>query len=98
MKKCSLGISNGGTTMLELIYLRKIVFVYPQNEKEEKFANFLRKKKYKIFIKPKKLSAKKIDQILKINQKKKSLIDNLGVNRIFEIITNNFKKGKKIIN
>ena len=70
MKKCSLGISNGGTTMLELIYLRKIVFVYPQNEKEEKFANFLRKKKYKIFIKPKKLSTNRIDQILKINQKK----------------------------
>ena len=68
MKKCSLGISNGGTTMLELIYLRKIVFVYPQNEKEEKFANFLRKKKYKIFIKPKKLNAKKIDKILKIKK------------------------------
>ena len=50
MKKCSLGISNGGTTMLELIYLRKIVFVYPQNEKEEKFAKFLRKKSTKYLL------------------------------------------------
>ena len=40
MKKCSLGISNGGTTMLELIYLRKIVFVYPQNEKKKNLQIF----------------------------------------------------------
>ena len=39
--------------MLRINLFRKIVFAYPQNEKEEKFANFLRKKKYKIFIKPK---------------------------------------------
>ena len=46
--------------------------------KRRKICKFFKKKKYKIFIKPKKLSTNRIDQILKINQKK-SLIDNLGV-------------------
>jgi len=85
MKNCSVGISNGGTTLLELIYFKKIVIVYPQNISEKKFASFLKKKGFKIFINPKKINYKFFRKILNYKQKH-GMIDNKGMYRILNII------------
>lgn len=85
MTTCSLAASNGGTTLLELLYLEKIVFVYPQNNLELKFSNFLRKKGFIIFINKYSINHKIISNAKKSIQNKK-LIDNLGANRIIDII------------
>jgi spore coat polysaccharide biosynthesis predicted glycosyltransferase SpsG len=85
MKNCYLGISNGGTTLLELIYFKKIVIVYPQNISEKKFASFLKRNGFKIFINPKKIDHNFLKKILNYKQKR-GKIDNKGVYRIWSII------------
>ena len=60
MITCKMAASNGGTTLLELLFLKKIVFVYPQNEYELKFTRYLKKKGYDIFINIFILNKKKI--------------------------------------
>ena len=83
--------SNGGTTLLELLFLKKIVFVYPQNEYELKFTRYLKKKGYVIFINIFNLNKKKIlNYENKIQQIGK--IDEYGVERIHKIIVN-YKNG-----
>ena len=42
MMSCKMAASNGGTTLLELLFL-KIVFVYPQNKHELNFSKYLKK-------------------------------------------------------
>jgi hypothetical protein len=85
MKNCSLGISNGGTTLLELIYFKKVVIVYPQNSSERKFALFLKKKGFKIFINPKKINHNFFKKIFSYKQVRQ-MIDNKGPDRILNII------------
>ena len=85
MKNCILGISNGGTTLLELIYFKKVVIVYPQNTSEKKFSSFLKRRGFKIFINPKKIDHNFFQKILNYKQKQHS-IDNKGVYRIWNII------------
>jgi hypothetical protein len=91
MKNCSLGISNGGTTLLELIYYKKIIIVYPQNSAEKKFAFFLKRKGFKIFINPKKINYNFLKKILKAKQKS-NIIDNKGMHRILYTISNLYNK------
>lgn len=91
MKNCSLGISNGGTTLLELIYFKKVIIVYPQNTVEKKFAFFLKRKGFKIFINPKKINYDFIKKILKAKQKS-NIIDNKGMNRILYTISSLYNK------
>lgn len=91
MKNCSLGISNGGTTLLELIYYKKIIIVYPQNSVEKKFALFLKRKGFKIFINPKNINHIFLKKIL--NEKQKlNIIDNRGVCRILYTILQLYNK------
>lgn len=87
MKLCEMAASNGGTTLLELLYLKKIVFVYPQNQLELNFSRYLKKKGYNIFINYFKIDKEKI---LKIKHKiqENRQIDKFGIRRISEIIFN----------
>lgn len=91
MKNCSLGISNGGTTLLELIYYKKIIIVYPQNNAEKKFVLYLKSKGFKIFINPRKINYIFLKKILNYKQKI-NLIDNKGVNRIWRVIYKFYNK------
>lgn len=84
MKNCLLGISNAGTTLLELIYFKKIVIVYPQNSSEKKFAFFLKRNGFKIFINPIKVNYNFLKKILNYKQKQR-VIDDRGVYRIWSI-------------
>lgn len=47
MKNCKLAVANGGTTMLELIYLKKKIISLPQTKLEKKFVNYV-KRYYKV--------------------------------------------------
>ena len=85
ISQCNLAASNGGTTMLELLYHRKVIFVYPQNIQEKKFSIFLKKKGYKIFINKYQITSKFLKSIRNIKQKKG--IDHRGLIRISKIIT-----------
>tara|TARA_Y100000389_G_scaffold202984_1_gene249988 strand:- start:1070 stop:1888 length:819 start_codon:yes stop_codon:yes gene_type:complete len=85
MASCNLAASNGGTTLMELLFLNKIVFVYPQNILELKFSNYLKKLGFKIFINKFFVTKKMIDKLSK-NRQKHGLIDQFGVNRISKII------------
>lgn len=91
MKNCLLGISNGGTTLLELIYFKKIVIVYPQNSSEKKFAYFLKRKGFKIFINPRKIDRNFLKKILNYKQKQQA-IDDKGVYRIWNVIYKLYNK------
>ena len=75
---------NGGTTMLEMIYLNKLVFVYPQNKLERLFAKYLKSKKFNIFINPK--INKSFIQSLKIMKQSNITLDKLGAKRILLLI------------
>ena len=41
MSQCNWCVTNGGITMLEMIYLNKYILVYPQNRNEEKLAKIM---------------------------------------------------------
>ena len=43
MAKSSQCITNGGITMLEMIYLKKIIYAYPHNEREHSLATIMKK-------------------------------------------------------
>ncbi len=85
MISCKMAASNGGTTLLELLFLKKIVFVYPQNKYELIFSRYLKKKGYVIFINIFNLSKKKF---LNYNNKVQKIgnIDEFGAERILKII------------
>lgn len=75
---------NGGTTMLEMIYLNKLVFVFPQNKFEKLFAKHLKLKKFSIFINPK--INKLFIQRLKTMKQNNICLDKLGAKRILLLI------------
>ncbi len=94
MKECNLGISNGGTTMLELIYLKKIVIAVPQTEDEQNFIKHV-KKKYKVFTNVNFKNKETLKKIMKSNQKI-GPIDGNGCKHIISEIKTIFFKFKKI--
>ena len=83
MASCKMAASNGGTTMLELLFLKKTVFVYPQNHFELKFSKYVKKKGFPIFINKFNINKK---EIFDNKNKKNLLIDQFGVDRICNII------------
>ena len=93
MTSCSLAASNSGTTLLELLFLKKVVFTYPQNILELKFANFLKKKGYKIFINKFYITKRTINILAKLKQNNR-LIDEYGVNRISTVVLNIYNERK----
>lgn len=90
---CNLIICNGGTTLLEALYLNKLILAYPQNELEKIFINYI-STKAKIFG-YKDLSflltnIQNKEMIDSIKEQNKGLIDGKGKKRIAEIILNEF--------
>jgi len=85
MKNCALAVSNGGTTLLELLYFKKIVIVYPQNLHEKNFFSFLKKKRFKIFINIKNINTSIVKKLLSLKQKQ-TIIDEYGTLRIFKAL------------
>lgn len=88
LSNCSISASNGGTTMLELLYHRKIIFVYPQNSDELSFSNYIKKKGFRILINKFSINKKLINELKSLKQKKLE-IDNKGMYRIKKIILTN---------
>lgn len=93
IEKCKVVAVNGGTTMMEMIYLNKLVFVYPQNKFERSFAKYLKLKKFKIFINPKLNRA--FIQSLKFIKQNNTYFDKLGANRILLLIKKLYSLKKK---
>ena len=93
MSSCILAASNSGTTLLELLFLKKIVFTYPQTILEFKFANFLKKNGYKIFINKFDITKKTITKLVGFKQNNR-LIDRHGANRISTIISDIYNEQK----
>jgi spore coat polysaccharide biosynthesis predicted glycosyltransferase SpsG len=93
MTSCILAASNSGTTLLELLFLKKIVFTYPQNILELKFAHFLKKNGYKIFINKFDITKKNIIKLVGFKQNNR-LIDQHGANRISTIISDIYNEKK----
>ena len=87
MITCEMAASNGGTTLLELLYLKKVVFVYPQNRTELNFSKYLKKKGYNIFINNFRIDKKKIKKNINKIQANRQ-IDEFGIERISKIILN----------
>ena len=87
MVSCEMAASNAGTTLLELLYLKKVVFVYPQNRPELNFSKYLKKKGYNIFINNFKIN-KKIILKNKNRIQANRQIDEFGIKRISDIIFN----------
>ena len=84
VRYCSLAACNGGATMLELLYHKKLIFVYPQNKNEYRFANYLKKKGCVIYINKYKISRDLFNNIKKIKQK--NIIDSNGLDRISKLV------------
>ncbi len=87
MMSCKMAASNAGTTLLELLFLKKIVFVYPQNKHELNFSKYLKKKGFIIFIDIFNFDTKKFFKYKNKIQKNRQ-IDKFGVDRIYKIILN----------
>ena len=82
---CKMAASNGGTTLLELLFLKKIVFVYPQNDQELNFSKYLKKKGFTIVIKDYNIDKNKIFKYKNKIQNNRQ-IDEFGIKRISKII------------
>lgn len=93
MKECNLAITNGGTTMLELIYLNKMIISLPQTQLEKRFIKYV-KKSYKIYSGLDKLDNNKIKKIINHKQKR-GPIDGNGLKNIMQEIKNLLKDEKK---
>ena len=82
---CKMAASNGGTTLLELLFLKKIVFVYPQNDQELNFSKYLKKKGFTIVINDYNIDKNKIFKYKNKIQNNRQ-IDEFGIKRISKII------------
>ena len=82
---CKMAASNGGTTLLELLFLKKIVFAYPQNRLELNFTKYLKNKGFIISINDFYVNKNKILKFQKRIQHNKE-IDEFGTDRISKII------------
>ena len=78
---------NGGTTLLEMIFLKKNIFAFPQNKDELDFCYYLKKRGFDFDINNYNLI--KIKKNLKIKYKN---LDSFGISRIFRIIKQTYEK------
>ena len=85
MMHCKMAASNGGTTLLELLFLKKIVFAYPQNRLELNFSKYLKNKGFIISINDFYINKSKILKFQKRIQHNRE-IDEFGTDRISKII------------
>jgi spore coat polysaccharide biosynthesis predicted glycosyltransferase SpsG len=87
LNSSSIVFTNGGTTLIESLYLGKYVYCFPQNDDEKEFSFFLSKHHdFKIISLP--IGKIHLDQIKKINKTKQvSFIDGLGSERVVDLIS-----------
>jgi len=80
-------ISNGGITMLEMIFLRKVIYSFPQNHNEVKLANKMYDEGLIFSVDPSKID---ISDSIDYTPKKNEIFDGLGarniVNEIVKIV------------
>ena len=77
----SICITNGGLTLIEALYAKKICFTFPQNKYEKDFINFLKKQNNLD-----KINSLNFNVFLKIKKKLNNIVDGNGINRIRKII------------
>lgn len=80
MNNCSWSITSGGITMLEMIYLKKKTFVFPQTELEKKLSEIMLRNKLIESINPSLIDATKINHDGKMTNN--NIFDGLGSKRI----------------
>ena len=85
MANCKWCITNAGITMLEMIFLKKIVFSYSNNHKEEILAKIMLKRK---LIKGCNLDLIDYEKYLNCNLENNIYFDGQGANKIVEDIEN----------
>ena len=88
MNRCSWCITNGGITMLEMIYLKKNIFVFPQTKAEMKLAQIMLASKLVLSINPSAIdnSSKNLQPSFKDNK----VFDGLGSVRIADKVDSLF--------
>ncbi len=80
MNRCTWCITNGGITMLEMIYLKKNIFVFPQTETEMRLAKIMLKEKLVQSINPDIIDNS--TEALQSNLPENKVFDGLGSMRI----------------
>jgi len=86
MSACEWAVTNGGGSMMEMMYLGKAVHVMPQTRAERNFAEFILKKGGILGIGKNMLKIPDPEEIKSVGEKAKELIDGNGVDRIIRII------------
>lgn len=96
LNSSSIVFTNGGTTLIESLYLGKSVYCFPQNDDEKEFSFFLSKHlDFKIISLP--MGKIHLDQIKKINKTKQlRFIDGLGSERVVDLIRTIYKENEVI--
>ncbi len=84
MNGCSWCVTNGGITMLEMIYLDKNIFVYPQTQIEKRLAEIMLKNKLILSIDPPFINNSNFS--LQPKLKKNVIFDGLGSKKIADKI------------
>ena len=82
----SICITNGGLTLIEALYAKKICFTFPQNKYENNFINFLKKQNLVFGFNLDKINSLNFNEFLKIKKKLNNIVDGNGINRIRKII------------
>ena len=86
MSRCDFAYSNGGSTMLELLYLGKPVHVFPQTKAEKSFSQYFLDKNAILSNKPLLIEIPNRNTINKIQINAHKIIDGLGQQRIIKQI------------
>ena len=86
MSKCTWAVTNGGSSMLEMMCLGKAVHVVPQTEAEKVLAQIVLRDGGILGVGMDTLRTPNPDSIARIGKKAKELVDGNGSNRIIRII------------
>ena len=86
MSTCGWAVTNGGGSMMEMMYLGKAVHVIPQTSAERHFAEFILKEGGILGIGKNELKVPNLGEIECVGRRARELIDGNGVDRIIRII------------
>jgi spore coat polysaccharide biosynthesis predicted glycosyltransferase SpsG len=88
MQACSWAVANGGTSMLELLAMKKAVFVVPQTEAENQFASLLYQSEGVLGIGSENLFSPTLEKKTEVAIRAGQLVDGLGIARIIKLVRN----------
>jgi hypothetical protein len=86
MLSCAWAVTNGGNTMMEMMYLGKAVHIIPQTDAENNLAQLILRDNGILGIGKDQLRIPKLNKVIDIGKRAGGLIDGQGVNRIIRII------------